>query len=226
MIEPAHPSLSLTAQADTLSLSRSSLYYTPAPEGVNSFETRSSDAIPVRTRWSRRWRTSAKPGRRPTRHQGAAAAAETLDPGSSVGSAASVAAAATNVCWCGRGPLIHTASGTAGGRGRPRTKRSGCAERVAVERHTKIRGTANPYDPAWEMYFEERSGVKMDRDLKGHRKLFYLWKEQQGLCPICNQLITSLTKWHKHHLVRRVDGGSDRRDKSCVSSPELSQTGP
>jgi len=111
-------------------------------------------------------------------------------------------------------------TGTIRGRGgRPRTVRLFKAERVAVERHTKIQGTANPYDPTWEMYFEERSGVKMERDLKGHRKLFYLWKEQQGLCPICNQLITSLTKWHKHHLVRWVDGGSEGRDNLVLLHP-------
>lgn len=111
-------------------------------------------------------------------------------------------------------------TGTSSGRGgKPRTVRLFKAERVAVERHTKIQGTANPYNPAWEMYFEERSGVKMERDLKGHRKLFYLWKEQQGLCPICNQPITSLTKWHKHHLVRWVDGGSDRRDNLVLLHP-------
>lgn len=103
--------------------------------------------------------------------------------------------------------------------GKPRTVRLFKAGRVKVERHTKIQGAANPYDPAWEMYFEERSGVKTERDLKGGRKLFALWKEQQGLCPICNQLITSLTKWHKHHLVRWGEGGSDHRDNLVLLHP-------
>jgi len=43
------------------------------------------------------------------------------------GTRAAVAVADTNVCCCGRGALIHTVSGTAGGSGRPPPKRSGCS---------------------------------------------------------------------------------------------------
>jgi len=60
----------------------------------------------------------------------------------------------------------------------------------------KIKGEANPYDPAWEEYFEKRLGVKMVHNLKGKRQLLALWKEQKGLCPICQQKITKLTGWH------------------------------
>ena len=34
------------------------------------------------------------------------------------------------------------------------------ASSVPIQRHTKVKGEANPYDPAWEPYFEERLGVK------------------------------------------------------------------
>ena len=54
---------------------------------------------------------------------------------------------------------------------------------VPIQRHVKIRGAANPYDPQWEVYFEERLRVKMTHDLKGRRQLLYLWKQQDGLCP-------------------------------------------
>jgi len=47
---------------------------------------------------------------------------------------------------------------------------------VPITRHTKIKGAANPYDPAWEIYFETRLGVKMVDDLKGRRTLLRLWK--------------------------------------------------
>jgi RNA-directed DNA polymerase len=90
---------------------------------------------------------------------------------------------------------------------------------VPIERHTKIKGDANPYDPAWEMYFEERLGVKMVHNLKGKRQLIYLWKEQNGLCPICHQKITKLTGWNNHHIVRRVDGGADRRENRVLLHP-------
>lgn len=37
--------------------------------------------------------------------------------------------------------------------------------------------------------------------------MLYLWREQNGLCPVGQQKITKLTGWHSHHMVRRVDGG-------------------
>ena len=93
------------------------------------------------------------------------------------------------------------------------------AHTVPIERHIKIKGDANPYDPAWEMYFEERLGVKMVHNLKGKRQLIYLWKEQNGLCPVCHQKITKLTGWNNHHIVRRVDGGADRRENRVLLHP-------
>ena len=61
------------------------------------------------------------------------------------------------------------------------------ADNVPIRRHTKIKGEANPYDPAWELYFEERLGVKMKGNLRGSRQLLYLWYAQDGICPVCNQ---------------------------------------
>ena len=93
------------------------------------------------------------------------------------------------------------------------------AHTVPIERHPKIKGDANPYDPTWEMYFEERLGVKMVQNLKGKRQLISLWKEQNGLCPICHQKITKLTGWNNHHIERRVDGGADRRENRVLLHP-------
>jgi RNA-directed DNA polymerase len=93
------------------------------------------------------------------------------------------------------------------------------AHTVPIERHTKIKGDANPYDPTWEMYFEERLGVKMVHNLKGKRQLIYLWKEQNGLCPICHQKITKLTGWNNHHIVRKVDGGADQQENRVLLHP-------
>jgi RNA-directed DNA polymerase len=78
-----------------------------------------------------------------------------------------------------------------------------------IQRHTKIKGEANPYDPVWEPYFEARLGVKMARTLEGRRLLLWLWKEQNGICPVCGQKITTLTGWHNHHIKWRSLGGSD-----------------
>lgn len=89
-----------------------------------------------------------------------------------------------------------------------------------IKRHIKIQGEANPYDPQWEVYFETRLGVKMVDNLKGRRKLLHLWKEQNGICPICQQKITKLTGWHNHHIVWRSQGGSDKAENRVLLHPE------
>jgi len=83
------------------------------------------------------------------------------------------------------------------------------ASATPVTRYTKIKGTCNPYDPAWETYLEERLGVKMEKTLRGKRSLTHLWREQGGHCPICAQPITQVTGWHNHHVVRKTMGGAD-----------------
>ncbi len=91
---------------------------------------------------------------------------------------------------------------------------------VPIKRHTKIRGPANPYDPAWEVYFEERLGLKMADNLTGKRKLLEIWKEQHGICPMCNQKITELTGWHNHHIIWRTKGGADSAENRVLLHPE------
>ena len=88
-----------------------------------------------------------------------------------------------------------------------------------IKRHVKVKTEANPYDPAWEPYFEARLGVKMADTLRGRRTLLYLWREQNGLCPVCDQLITQVTGWHNHHIVWRTPGGSDRMENRVLLHP-------
>jgi RNA-directed DNA polymerase len=91
--------------------------------------------------------------------------------------------------------------------------------RMPLRRHVKIVGQANPFDPTWELYFEQRLGVKMAANLHKRRQLLRLWKEQQGLCPVCHQKITQLTGWHSHHLTPRVLGGSDQDANRLLLHP-------
>ncbi len=93
------------------------------------------------------------------------------------------------------------------------------AANIFIKRHTLIRGKANPFDPAWEVYFETRLGVKMADNLHGRRYLLRLWKEQNGICPVCNQKITKLTGWHNHHIVWRSLGGSDTTENRVLLHP-------
>ena len=86
------------------------------------------------------------------------------------------------------------------------------AAKVPIERHVKVRATANPYDPQWETYFEKRHQRKMEATLKGQRRLLHLWRSQKGVCPVCGEKIRGERGWEKHHLVPRVHGGPDTVD--------------
>jgi len=97
------------------------------------------------------------------------------------------------------------------------------ASSIRIERHTKIRAEANPYDPAWETYFEKRLDVHMAARLQGKRWLIQLWKEQRGLCPVCNQKITKITGWHSHHIRWRSKGGSERAENRVLLHPTCHQ---
>jgi RNA-directed DNA polymerase len=103
--------------------------------------------------------------------------------------------------------------------GKPRKALLFSAAQTPIQRHIKIRGKANPYDPTWEVYLEQRLGTKMNATLAGKRKLLYLWKKQNGLCPVCNQKITPQSGWHNHHLVERSKGGSDKADNRVLLHP-------
>jgi RNA-directed DNA polymerase len=107
--------------------------------------------------------------------------------------------------------------------GQTRGVRLFSADSISIERHTKIRAEANPYDPAWEPYFEKRLDVQMVGTLKGKRWLLHLWKEQGGLCPVCHQKITKITGWHSHHILWRSKGGSDRAENRVLLHPTCHQ---
>ncbi len=88
-----------------------------------------------------------------------------------------------------------------------------------IRRHVKIRGDANPYDPAQEAYFERRLDRKMEVSLAGRRTLLYLWKRQHGRCPVCHTAITERTGWHSHHVRERSLGGPDTADNRVLLHP-------
>jgi len=88
-----------------------------------------------------------------------------------------------------------------------------------IHRHTKLRGEANPYDPAWEIYFEQRLGRTMTAKLQGQRQLMAQWKAQNGLCPVCNQPLTDETGWHIHHIIWRCYGGPDTAENRVLLHP-------
>jgi RNA-directed DNA polymerase len=93
------------------------------------------------------------------------------------------------------------------------------ARDTPIRRHVKIRGAANPYDPAWELYFEERLAHQMASSLTGRGTVRYLWLEQDGHCLVCGQPLTLAEGWHVHHLLWRAHGGTDLLDNLLLVHP-------
>lgn len=93
------------------------------------------------------------------------------------------------------------------------------ASKTPIQRHHKIQGKANPYDPQWETYFDERMGLKWLQGGMKRRKLIVLWNEQAGRCPVCNQKITKETGWNIHHILYRVYGGKDTLSNLLLLHP-------
>jgi RNA-directed DNA polymerase len=106
-----------------------------------------------------------------------------------------------------------------GPKGQPEAVHLYAAHRLHITRHTKIESRANPYDPRWELYLEERLGLKMAASLSGRHTLLYLWKRQNGRCAHCGEAITTITGWHNHHQIWRSHGGSDAVDNRVLLHP-------
>jgi RNA-directed DNA polymerase len=93
------------------------------------------------------------------------------------------------------------------------------ARDIPIRRHVKVRGPANPYDPAWELYFEERLAAHLASTLTGRGTARYLWLEQDGKCLVCGQPLTPAEGWQVHHLRWRVHGGDDGIDNLVLLHP-------
>lgn len=97
------------------------------------------------------------------------------------------------------------------------------ASKVAIKRHVPIKGRANPYDPKYEVYFEKRSDLIMKNKLEGRRRLKYLYDNQKGTCPQCQQRITQQTGWNVHHVIPKYLGGRDTLDNLVLLHPVCHQ---
>jgi RNA-directed DNA polymerase len=86
-----------------------------------------------------------------------------------------------------------------------------------IRRHIKIKAAANPFDPDWEPYFEERETAAMKKSLIG--RVQTLWEKQDGKCPACNQQIRETDEWHVHHKIPKYLGGDDKLTNLTILHP-------
>ncbi|OWK39553.1 hypothetical protein PSOLE_39490 [Pseudomonas oleovorans subsp. oleovorans] len=49
----------------------------------------------------------------------------------------------------------------------------------------------------------------MQHKLRYRGQILSIFRRQKGLCALCGQAVSKETGWHDHHVIRRVDGGSD-----------------
>ena len=90
---------------------------------------------------------------------------------------------------------------------------------TVIKRHTKIKAEANPYDLAFEEYFEQRLERAWRESMQGQRKVLMLWLRQQKCCAMCQHPITKETGWNIHHIVERVKGGGDELSNLVLLHP-------
>ncbi len=115
--------------------------------------------------------------------------------------------------WCFTGEMRDN-------QGQSHIVRLRLASATPIQRHVKVKGDANPYDPTYETYFEKREADHMLETFRGSRTLRLLWYSQRGLCPVCNTKITRLTGWRLHYRLPRVKGGSRSAENSALLHPE------
>ena len=90
---------------------------------------------------------------------------------------------------------------------------------TAITRHQKVKGDYNPFDPRWEQYGEELRAKRMLKASRTVSALTQLTISQSGNCALCGTAITRETGWHDHHIVRKVDGGSDLLSNRVLMHP-------
>lgn len=90
---------------------------------------------------------------------------------------------------------------------------------TAITRHMKVKGDYNPFDPKWELYGEELRGKRMLQSISYRKELTQLYRSQSGSCALCGTAITRETGWHDHHIVRKVDGGTDLLSNRVLLHP-------
>lgn len=78
-----------------------------------------------------------------------------------------------------------------------------------IERHKKIKGAYNPYDPQMELYGETLRQERMLNNMRYRKEWVKLYVDQRGLCAHCGVEMDIDTGWHDHHIEHRVNGGSD-----------------
>ncbi len=91
---------------------------------------------------------------------------------------------------------------------------------TAIVRHKRLPLAYQPYDAEQEFKWEALRVQRMLHKLRYRRQIHSLFRRQQGICALCGHAISKDTGWHDHHVVRRVDGGSDKLENRALLHPD------
>ena len=94
-------------------------------------------------------------------------------------------------------------------KGNKRTIKLVRAGQIRIVRHQIVNDKANPYDPTWQSYFEQRLAKRMRQRL--HRMPVWLdvLERQQGKCSNCREPITKISSWDIYSIERNSKGRTD-----------------
>ena len=90
---------------------------------------------------------------------------------------------------------------------------------IPIKRHPRINAAANPFDPSWETYFEERASARMMDTLSRRKKVLSIWCSQGKKCPVCKQGFSKEIGWHLHHILEKTKGGTDKISNLVMVHP-------
>ena len=88
-----------------------------------------------------------------------------------------------------------------------------------IVRHKRLPTDYHPYDAEHEEKWEALRVQRMRHKLRYRKEVWSIFARQLGLCAYCGGGISMQSGWHDHHIVRRVDGGSDSKDNRALLHP-------
>ena len=86
-----------------------------------------------------------------------------------------------------------------------------------IARFLKTKSEATAYDTKWDSYFIQRDEKRMTRNLDGRKKLSSLYKQQNGICPKCDQRLTIESEYK---ISRNSDNQEILIHKNCSLKPQ------
>ncbi|WP_330114756.1 group II intron reverse transcriptase/maturase [Pseudomonas sp. JS3066] len=88
-----------------------------------------------------------------------------------------------------------------------------------IRRGKRLPLAYQPYDAEQELKWEDLRVKRMQHKLQYRGQILRLFQRQRGVCALCGHAVSKETGWHDHHVIRRVDGGSDKPNNRVLLHP-------